>query len=198
MINEVGLNEEAGKAEKIGNIQKKWGGLVAKNGWAAVPRTLIENQGRLGLKCAELTVLLNLISEWWEPSSEIYPSKKTLALRTGKSEQYIGKVLASLQTKKVKIGTFEVEGLIDKEFRFNGDVETSPGKFRANQTSNKYTLTNLRKVLTAIQHEADNEATESKAAKKQSRIDREIEIANEHSAFLEILEKFKEEQELTK
>ena len=161
--------------KNVSDLESKWGDRVNDNGWSAIPRTLLLNQKALNLKFAEMTVLINLVSEWWAPDSEIFPSVKTLADRTGTSEQYIRKVLKMLESKEIIIGNIQLKGLIKVISR-----RTDNG----HQTSNVYNLEPLQKALTTIQLKRDLEKREAENERALARA-RVPDIHKQTEAFLE-------------
>lgn len=169
------LSEKKHDLQNVKDLESKWGARVNDNGWSAIPRTLLLNQKALNLKFAEMTVLINLVSEWWAPGSEIFPSIKTLADRTGTSEQYIRKVLKMLESKEIMVGNIKLTGLIKVIPR-----RTDTGS----QTSNVYNLEPLQKALTTIQLSRDLEKSEAHKERALARA-RALEVHKQHEVFLE-------------
>jgi len=169
------LSKKKQDLKNVTDLESKWGREVNDNGWSAIPRTLLLNQKALNLKFAEMTVLINLVSEWWALDSKIFPSVKTLADRTGTSEQYIRKVLKMLESKEIMIGNLQLKGLIKVIPR-----RTENGY----QTSNVYDLKPLQKALTLIQLKRDLEKREEEKELALA-LARAPDIHKQHVAFFE-------------
>jgi len=169
------MSEKKQDLQNVNDLESKWGNRVNDNGWSAIPRTLLLNQKALNLKFAEMTVLINLVSEWWAPDSQIFPSIKTLADRTGTSEQYIRKVLKMLESKEIIIGNIQLKGLIKVTPRRTGN---------GSQTSNVYSLEPLQKALTTIQFSRDLEKSEEQKERGLERA-RGVEFHKQNEVYLE-------------
>lgn len=132
-------------------LDEKWGQEVINKGWVAVPKILIQNQNKLKLTATELSVLLVLLSEWWDAKSRVIPSAKRIAEMTDKSERTVYKVIKELAEKdrgeyqkyleqKGKKGLIEIKGRFD-----------NMGK----KTSNAYTFDGLYWLLNVIAAESN-------------------------------------------
>lgn len=114
--------------------EEKWGKAVMDRGYTIVPSLLLWGQQRLGLSPAQLIVLLQIISHWWEPDKNPYPSKKTIAIRLDRSERQIQRYLTDL----------ELAGFIRRVSRYLPS---------GGQTSNGYQLDGLVRKLKKIEPE---------------------------------------------
>jgi len=77
-------------------LNAKWGREVIALGYTAVPDILLMRMAALGLKPAELVLVLQLLRYWWSADQLPFPSKRTLAGAIGCSEKNVQKVIARL------------------------------------------------------------------------------------------------------
>lgn len=85
--------------------QEKWGAVVAKAGFTIVPNHLVAYNQFVPddekLSATELYVLLQILLHWWGDAQMPFPSKTTLAVRTGLSPRQVQRVLGSLEEKEL-------------------------------------------------------------------------------------------------
>lgn len=78
-------------------LELKWGKAVVDYGFTVLPTLLLQGQQRLGLSAMQLNVLMQLLDHWWDPTSKIYPSKRTIAERIGVTPRSVQKTIAALE-----------------------------------------------------------------------------------------------------
>ena len=87
------------------STQKKWGDGVAKGGFTILPNHLIAyNQfvdEAAQISPTEFVILCQILFHWWGESQMPFPSKQTLALRSGISSRQVQRTLMSLEKKGV-------------------------------------------------------------------------------------------------
>jgi len=84
---------------ELGPIQNRWGPAL-RQGFVVVPVVLLRKQASLGIDNSELTVLLNLLSQWHSDESPVWLSYSVLAGNMGVSERTVQRSVASLSDKK--------------------------------------------------------------------------------------------------
>jgi predicted transcriptional regulator len=106
--------------------EKKWGKLLMKTGWTAIPNVILEKQKALGLKAIDVNILLHLAMYWWEAGSPPYPGKKTIAQAIGVVPRTVQRRIAAMEKKGLlrrqerrtpggsKTNLYHFEGLIKK------------------------------------------------------------------------------------
>lgn len=82
------LNEQA--------LIRKWTKPVYDSGWTALPAPILDLPA-LGLRPLTFAVLVQIVSYWWVPSKRPFPSRATLAKRTGVSLRSIQRALDDLE-----------------------------------------------------------------------------------------------------
>jgi hypothetical protein len=124
--------------EGVARTVEKWGPEATSAGFTVLPNHLLAiNQfvpKDAQLSPTEMLVLLQIVASWWSADRLPFPSKATIATRSGLSPRQVQRALSALETK----------GVINRRARF--------GVNRA-RSSNEYDLTGLvesvRKAATA-------------------------------------------------
>lgn len=80
-------------------VAAKWGTDALEQGFTVVPNKLIYAQAKLGIDVTEMTVLLHIMSYWWDPNRFPYPSNLALSTRMNVHERTIQRATKSLRTK---------------------------------------------------------------------------------------------------
>jgi hypothetical protein len=87
------------------STQKKWGESVAKGGFTILPNHLIAyNQftdEASQISPSEFVILCQILFHWWGESQMPFPSKQTLAVRSGISSRQVQRTLLSLENKGI-------------------------------------------------------------------------------------------------
>lgn len=60
-------------------LEQKWGKSAIESGFTAIPDCVFRQQKSLKLKHLDVLILLHLASYWWNPTSNPWPAKNTLA-----------------------------------------------------------------------------------------------------------------------
>lgn len=108
-------------------VAAKWGKTVAESGWTSFPNVIFERQQALQLTALDLNILLHLAGNWWNPGSNPYRTKKSLALAIGVHPRTIQKRIEEMERwgyikriyRKASVGDnlpneFDLSGLIEK------------------------------------------------------------------------------------
>jgi predicted transcriptional regulator len=130
--NVVALPVASRKAAKR-RSEAKWGKEVMDLGFCILPSLLFRAQGRLGLKCTHLAVILQLAEFWWHDDALPWPKKQTIADRIGLKEKQVQRLVRDLEQR----------GYIKRQTRM------SPH----GQTSNAYNLSGLVQKLKELEPE---------------------------------------------
>lgn len=126
-------SETAASKRKNHNLDELWGECIGE-GWAAIPKILMDNQSKLKINSTEMCIIMHLIYHQWEKNKPSFPSKKMIAEKIGVTIKTIQANTRSLECKK----------LIKREAR-----KTADGGFG----SNYYHLNGLREALDKIYKE---------------------------------------------
>lgn len=122
------MSSRQGDASVADAMTEKWGAGVAETGFTQIPNYLIGANQYLSkeeqISPTEFLVLMQLLQSWWRADQFPFPSKATLARRTGIGERQVQRALASLEKKS----------LIERESRH---LE------RGGRASNRYNLSGL-------------------------------------------------------
>lgn len=127
-------------------LNNKWGKSVLDLGFCVVPSIFIEGQHKLGLNSQQTTVLMHLISYWWEKDKKPHPAMQTIADRMGISKRQLQRYMTDL----------EDSGLIKRIYRKNDNK----GKL-----SNEFDLSGLVTKLQSIAPDFKEAREQSKAIK---------------------------------
>jgi len=98
------MTSEPGDSSVTAAMAQKWGaGVVEASGFTQVPNYLIAANQFLvkeaRLSPTEFLVLMQLLQSWWRADQFPFPSKATLATRTGLSERQVQRALSGLENK---------------------------------------------------------------------------------------------------
>ncbi|WP_448208613.1 helix-turn-helix domain-containing protein [Azospirillum sp. sgz302134] len=132
---------------------KRWGAKVADHGYVMVPEMLLAFQGRLRLRCTEVTMLLQIMTFWWAKGGLPWPSKARLAERLGVTERQVQRTLTKLEKR----------GFIKRQERFYGS---------GSQTSNAYDLSGLIAELKRL--EPEYRAAKEKAKAERAEVEKMV------------------------
>lgn len=91
------------------SIKGKWPENVLKQGFTAIPNSLIQYRLELGIGISEFFVILAIESYRWDNWNQPFPSLKALSTLTGLSERQVGRITSELAVK----------GYVVKTRRFN-------------------------------------------------------------------------------
>lgn len=80
-------------------VTKRWGKDLTAGGWAPLPNVIINNAAELGLSPLDMSIILKLVSHWWERSSAPHPSKAGMAKAIGVDERTIQRRITALCDK---------------------------------------------------------------------------------------------------
>lgn len=121
--------------DSMAATKEKWGVAAAAAGFTIIPNHLLAiNQyvpKERRLSPTEFFVIAQVLSAWWSADRLPFPSKATLARRTGLSSRQVQRALASLEAK----------GYIERVARYS----TSSGR-----TSNVFDLDGLSKIVREV------------------------------------------------
>lgn len=137
-----------------GRVAKKWTKTVAESGWTSFPSVIFERQQALQLTPLDINILLHLAGNWWDPASNPFRSKKSLALAIGVHPRTIQK----------RIEEMERWGYIKRIYRRAGVGDNLP---------NEYDLTGLIEKITPFAQEKLNERAK-RAAEETAKITRKV------------------------
>lgn len=116
--------------------EQKWGADAARAGFTILPNHLISYNQFVPdsdqLTPSEFFVLAQILRHWWGERDRPFPSKASLALRTGISPRQVQRILTSLESK----------GLIKRISRYSG---ASAGRM-----SNAFDLSPLARKVSEI------------------------------------------------
>lgn len=76
--------------------EAKWGAEIMAKGFTIVPNIFLSQQHVLGLSSPQCLLLLHLMTYWWEPERNPFPSKAILAQRMGLSERQVQRHISDL------------------------------------------------------------------------------------------------------
>lgn len=133
------------------SIEARWGKVIARPGWTAVPNIFLDKLHALGLKPREAIILILLMRYWYTADKPPFPSKRKLASSLGVDERTIQRATSELEKLK----------LLQKRQR---RLPQSGGPDRLG--SNTYTLDGLRKMLEPYAREANEERERHEAAQE--------------------------------
>ena len=127
---------------------KKWG-VAAMNatGFCILPSLLIKAQARLGLNPTQFAVIIQLADMWWQPGSNPWPKKETIAARMKLSPRQFQR----------KIEELETFGYVKRIARIKGG---------RGQTSNEYDMSGLVKRLRELAPEFEKAKAEKLKVEK--------------------------------
>lgn len=128
-------------------MHEKWGKSVIDLGFCVVPSILIEGQHKLGLNSQQATILMHLISYWWEKDKQPHPAMQTIANRMDISKRQLQRYMTELENT----------GFIKRISREN----ENKGKL-----TNEFDLSGLVKKLQEIAPDFKSAREKSKALKK--------------------------------
>ena len=115
--------------------REKWGATAITAGFTVIPNHLLAINQFLPeddrLSPTEMVVLLQLIATWWTPDRLPFPSKATLAKRTGLSARQVQRAVQGLERK----------GFLKRISRFAGT---------RGRTSNAYDLQGTVKAVREV------------------------------------------------
>jgi Helix-turn-helix domain len=77
-------------------LNAKWGREVMALGYTVVPDILLTRMAALGLKPAELLLIMQILRFWWSPNQLPFPSKRKLAEAIGYSERNVQRMITRL------------------------------------------------------------------------------------------------------
>ena len=77
-------------------LNAKWGREVMALGYTVVPDILLTRMAALGLKPAELLLIMQILRFWWSPGQLPFPSKRKLAEAIGYSERNVQRMITRL------------------------------------------------------------------------------------------------------
>jgi CTP-dependent riboflavin kinase len=77
-----------------------------------LPVRLLRLQGRLGLDCTEMTVLINLLSMWHNTEAPVWKPLGTIAQNMGVSTRTVQRAIAGLEEKKIITQASSVDGKV--------------------------------------------------------------------------------------
>lgn len=83
-----------------GTLQARWGGTLDR-GFVMLPVRLLRLQGRLGLDCTEMAVLINLLSMWHDTEAPVWKPLGTIAQNMGVSTRTVQRAISGLEEKKI-------------------------------------------------------------------------------------------------
>lgn len=84
------------------SLKAKWGATVAEEGWTPIPLRLIEGQQKLGIKPAEMTVLLHLLKHWFSADNAyVFPKQSRISSASGMSLRTVQRAIDSLEDKRL-------------------------------------------------------------------------------------------------
>ncbi|NIJ35319.1 helix-turn-helix domain-containing protein [Sphingomonas oligoaromativorans] len=118
--------------------KEKWGAHVTASGFTIVPNHLLSInqfvQAEKMISPTEMLVLLQVLSAWWSAERLPFPSKITIAQRTGLSTRQVQRALAGLEEK----------GYLKRVARFSDNKS---------RKSNSYDLSQLVEEISRIAKE---------------------------------------------
>ncbi len=94
---------------------------MAKEGFVAVPVALLRRQKALALDLVDVGVLVHLMSYWWSEGGDVFPSRETLAQRTGLDHRTVRRRLKRLQEHGL-IKIIPGGGRLSNRYSFDGLV----------------------------------------------------------------------------
>lgn len=138
------------KSSKVKESHRKWTKGVMSPGFTILPSVLFEKQDALGLKPAELNVLLHLCVSWWKKENTPRLSKGTIAKRMGVSPSTVQRHVRNMESR----------GLIKRHRRVNEENNA--------RATNRYDLQPLIDTLIPIASKLKQERKEKQARKRKS------------------------------
>ena len=103
---------------------KKWTKGVFQHGHTQIPKLLIRNAAKLGVKPAQQIVLIHLLERWWFADDPPVVTKETLARQIGIQARQVQRHIKSLRELGLVETSFPPRvGLNAHQYTFNGLVE---------------------------------------------------------------------------
>lgn len=134
------------KASDKSSTERIFGAKVYSHGYTGVPNILLRAQHRLGITPTQLSIIVQLLSYYYDPLRPPFPTKRELAKRIGITEQTI----------RINIKALEEAGLVTRE-----QWKTAAGDYG----SNRYHLTGLINKLKKLEPDFEEERKEREDAK---------------------------------
>lgn len=132
-------------------LEDLWGADSAKLGFCMVPITILNAHKRLGINPTQFSIILQLMSYWWQKETSPFPTKKAIAEQIGITPRQVQRNIAAL----------EQAGLIQREYRKGAD--------KGNK-SNVYKLDGFVEKVSKISKEIIDAKTELSIAKKTKKL----------------------------
>lgn len=147
-------NSPTSKASKLrqqatqkSSTERIFGAKVYSHGYTGVPNILLRAQNRLGINSTQLTIIVQLLSYYYDPLRPPFPTKRELAKRIGITEQ----------TLRINIKALEDAGLVTRE-----QWKTAAGDYG----SNRYHFTGLINKLKKLEPDFEEERIEKEQSRK--------------------------------
>lgn len=134
------------KASEKSSTERIFGTKVYSHGYTGVPNILLRAQNRLGITPTQLTIIVQLLSYYYDPLRPPFPTKRELAKRIGITEQ----------TLRINIKALEDAELVTRE-----QWKTAAGDYG----SNRYHLTGLIAKLKKLEPDFEEERKEREEAR---------------------------------
>lgn len=83
----------------MSDLVEKWGKENLKEGWVAIPSSLLFIQKELGITPLGMNIIQNLVLHWWKKEDSPFPSQEMMAKRMGVSTRSIQREIKDM-TKK--------------------------------------------------------------------------------------------------
>lgn len=135
------------KTSNKSSTERIFGAKVYSHGYTGVPNILLRAQNRLGITPTQLTIIVQLLSYYYDPDRPPFPTKRELAKRIGITEQTI----------RINTKALEDAGLVTRE-----QWKTTAGDYG----SNRYHLTGLISKLKKLEPDFEEERQEREANRK--------------------------------
>ena len=129
-------------------VAAKWSKPLAESGWTSFPNVIFERQQALQLTPLDLNILLHLAGNWWNPGSNPFRTKKSLALAIGVHPRTIQKRIDEMERwgyikriyRKAGVGDnlpneYDLSGLIEKVRPFAEEKLAERAKREAEKTA---------------------------------------------------------------
>jgi predicted transcriptional regulator len=111
--------------DPAGNIaRKKWGHSL-NAGFQIIPDVLFRCQKILGLEAADVVILLNITTHWWEYDDLPYPRPSIIAKRMNLSTRTVERRISELQEKGflIRLSSQRKKGKTIRPYDLSGLVE---------------------------------------------------------------------------
>ena len=135
------VRQASKQASEKSSTERIFGAKVYSHGYTGVPNILLRAQNRLGITPTQLTIIVQLLSYFYDPLRPPFPTKRELAKRIGITEQ----------TLRINIKALEDAGLVKRE-----QWTTAAGDYG----SNRYHLTGLIEKLKKLEPDFEEERNE--------------------------------------